>query len=922
MNNLFSFLSLPTEHLENIPEEKRGLYSTIFASLTYMPLVAAFNLTGFLIIYILSALGFLDATDSKILLFPSILLAIAIAQYPLIFQLEKRLSFTALVFILIETTSCATQIFFWQGFSSIIFIVTISAVAPFIYIILRGPSIFEKLLVIVYTTGIGIGVYYLNDLLTYPRVSPNALTSMASMLIYGTVILTLAILVLATTAAPFRSIGSRVIATFAFITTLSAVTTLLIGTLTSFFYDRQQAFEKIRTISQLKAERIDATLTDLQRDASTALNDPVIAQRIQYLLRGQKSSLLYKFNYDLVKSYLLKIQEQTNRYDEILLLDGTGRVILSTIRENEKQNFSNQPFFLNALMNQNYVIQTNYPGATGTSIIFVRPIGLYQGVLAARGKFDSIAKIVETQTGSSPSLETYLIGNSYTPLTKTLIAVDPSIQPSPYRTFATTQAINLRYNEGQGIYPNYNKDTVIGYYLWIPSLNAALITEIQQAEVLQGVLRLLGTNLTVGFFTTLMAFAIVFVTSRSISGPIVQLSEKAAILASGNFNAQIPVTRNDEIGQLAKSFNLMATELQGLVTDLESKVEERTKDLQKQANRLRLAAEVARDSITATNLDDLLNHASQLLQERFGFYHTAIYLVDTAKEFAILRASPTEAGKKMLANGYRLRIGQIGIIANVAYTGEPRISIDTGHDAAYLKNPLLPNTRSEIAIPLKINEQIIGVLDVQSDQLEAFTQDDIAVLQIMADQLALAIQRAQLLEQLETSLQEIERTYAEMTSNSWKDYIQSTTKPGYQFDGVTLSAIQSFPAETQDALNKGKTVVIAKGGGSQATLLATPLKLRGQVIGALNIKFLGSALGPDTIGLIEETANRLALALENARLYAETQKRAERDRLLGEISSRISTSFNIENIIRITAEEFGKILPEAEVVVEIEKNKE
>jgi len=245
-------------------------------------------------------------------------------------------------------------------------------------------------------------------------------------------------------------------------------------------------------------------------------------------------------------------------------------------------------------------------------------------------------------------------------------------------------------------------------------------------------------------------------------------------------------------------------------------------------------------------------------------------------------------------------------------------------DVNYLSNPLLPQTRSELALPLKVETRVIGVLDVQSGIPNAFTQDDIVVLQIMADQLALAIERVQLVEQLEGRLHELEHAYQQFTVTSWQDFShQPDFKAGYSFDGIKLSVIDSSPAWSQDALRRGRPVVLpGKTTGSKDSLLAVPLKLRGQIIGVLSIRFTGDSLNNETVNLSEEVGNRLAVALENARLYTETQKLAQQERAVSEISTRITTSINIESILRTAVQELGRMIPDAEVTVQLHEEKE
>ena len=181
-------------------------------------------------------------------------------------------------------------------------------------------------------------------------------------------------------------------------------------------------------------------------------------------------------------------------------------------------------------------------------------------------------------------------------------------------------------------------------------------------------------------------------------------------------------------------------ELRHHAEGLEQRVVERTGDLERRMVQLRVAAEVARDATTAQELEDLLYRAVNLVRDRFEFYHAGIFLLDERGEYAVLRAATGEVGRWMLADEHRLKVGEVGIVGHVTGSGQPRIALDVGADVVHFKNPLLPETRSEMALPLRVGERVIGALDVQSTQEAAFDEQDVAILQTMADQLAVAIE--------------------------------------------------------------------------------------------------------------------------------------------------------------------------------------
>jgi GAF domain-containing protein len=163
-----------------------------------------------------------------------------------------------------------------------------------------------------------------------------------------------------------------------------------------------------------------------------------------------------------------------------------------------------------------------------------------------------------------------------------------------------------------------------------------------------------------------------------------------------------------------------------------------------------------------------MNQTVQLISSYFGYYHAGIFILDDVREYAVLQAANSEGGQRMLARGHKLRIGQVGIVGNVADIGVPRIALDVGDDAIFFNNPDLPLTRSEIALPLKARGQVIGVLDVQSIDEAAFSNDDVETLQVLADQVALALDNARLLKESRDALEELRNLYGQRTRQAGK----------------------------------------------------------------------------------------------------------------------------------------------------------
>ena len=434
-----------------------------------------------------------------------------------------------------------------------------------------------------------------------------------------------------------------------------------------------------------------------------------------------------------------------------------------------------------------------------------------------------------------------------------------------------------------------------------------------------------NTRLVVAGLASLLALilgviGLVLLTRRTLE-PIQNLTRATVDFAEGTVSSYVNIKAgDDEIGILVDVFNRMTTQLRSSIVDLEQRVTARTQDLESQTLRLRVAAEIARDSASARDLQELLARSAELILNRFDFYHTGIFLLDNNREYAVLVASPTEAGRQMIANGHKLRVGEMGIVGRVSATGESRITLDTGTDAVHFNNPFLPKTHSEMALPLKVEGNVIGVLDVQSDRPQAFNEDDVAIMQIMADQLATAIERTRLLDEVERNLKELESAYGQFTRENWRKLNEGslTGNRGYRFDNIRIEPITQLSELGAEALATGKLVSSDGNNPGSATenTVAIPIRLRGQTIGVVSLK-LKEGYDESTIATVESAAERLASVMESARLYEEARLRADREQSISRVTTAISASTEYEQILQTTIQEIGSILSDTEVAIQI-----
>lgn len=340
-------------------------------------------------------------------------------------------------------------------------------------------------------------------------------------------------------------------------------------------------------------------------------------------------------------------------------------------------------------------------------------------------------------------------------------------------------------------------------------------------------------------------------------------------------------------------------------TELKNRSEEllvANKQLENSTKKLRAVAEVTSTAASLRNFENLISLTTNIISDELGYYHVAIFLLDEQRQYAILRSANTDSGLKMLAHGFKVPVGQLGIVSSVAQTGHPRIAMNTGENKVFFNNPDLAGTQSELALPLKSGDETMGVLDIQSTEPNDFSEDDVSILSILADQVAIALQNALLFDESQRALREANVESLQASSRAWKDYGEMIETKGYRYDGI-----------------KSEPLKDARSSKGENEALLIPVQLRGQTIGRLKL----SAADPsrqwtdDELIMVSATAERVALALEGARLLDEAQKRATREAFLSEIATKLGTSFQLDSILRDTVQELGQTLRNSTVTFQL-----
>ena len=376
-------------------------------------------------------------------------------------------------------------------------------------------------------------------------------------------------------------------------------------------------------------------------------------------------------------------------------------------------------------------------------------------------------------------------------------------------------------------------------------------------------------------------------------------------LAMNNLTTAIQRAR-----RLAAESNAQRDQLQVLVN-------ERTQDSERNANYLRATTAVARESaVVIGDPQQMLTRAAAVIREQFGFYHTGVYLINSSGEWAELRAASGQGGQQLIARGHRMRVGEEGMVGYVAQRGEYRLARDVSQDKQYRPLAELPDTRSELVLPLRVRDEIIGALDVQSTEAQAYNDQDIQTLQSLADQVAVAISNARLFAQAQEVAEVERRAYGELTQQAWRSLLQASRALGFYSNAeATAPAGDLWQPEMKRALQTGNTTRDA----GEARRLAVPVKVRGEVIGVIDFSkpAKGNAWTAEEIALSESLTEQLSTALESARLYQDTQRRAAREQLIGEITSRIRESLDIETVLKTTASEMRQALDLDNLVIRL-----
>jgi GAF domain-containing protein/HAMP domain-containing protein len=735
---------------------------------------------------------------------------------------------------------------------------------------------------------------------------------------------------------------------------------------------RQSVAGRLSAIATLKESEINGWVASQQAELALIAVTPDVRDKLLYVLKAKTRDSLVAATEQQLQEYFTVLTRQGQSFEELFLLDTSGVVHLSTDPTQVGQSHAEHAYFVQGREGP-YVNPPYYSASTAApALVVAHPLqdanGQVHGVLAGRLNPRQIDNIMQETAGLDKTGETYLL------TLDGLLLTSPRRGPELARGQAlVTQGVALAQalddqdeRPNWAIYDNYAGRMVLGTYRRMPDLQMLLLAEQEMSETVALTRDILLISLAALLLAAGVAAGIAILVSRRITHPLEALTGSAHLLATGDLSHQVPGTeRQDEIGRLAWAFDQMSQQLRDLITRLEKQVAERTRQLQdanyklqRRAIQLESIALVGHAVISILNLDDLLLEVVNLICARFDFYHAGIFLIDESGNWAVLRQATGEVGQRMLARQHRLEVGGQSIVGWAAAQRQARVALDVGADAVHFKNPDLPPTHSEMALPLIVGDRLLGVLDVQSTEEAAFDEDDVAILSLMADQVAVAIDNALKFSQesaileatsplyhvsrsivLATSLEDVLQSIVDYAAGPhvdrcaiqvyadadeghesawcevaamWDRAVPPPDPQGtrYTVEGAgLLRYFRDEPARTfvvNDLLDEvaderldDETRHILGTRLHLRALMAIPLAVRGRPTGLL---LIGSrqphAWTEDEQRTFRSLGDHTAAAVQNAHLFQQIQTASMRERQVNRITEKIRGTFDMEAILK------------------------
>ncbi len=521
----------------------------------------------------------------------------------------------------------------------------------------------------------------------------------------------------------------------------------------------RSVFERLDVAATFKEEELNLWVNERRQDVLTISRSPHVQRWAEALLSAQVSASQRESAYMSLSEHLNTMLVGKPDLREIFIMDSTnGQVILSTDLSREGQRLYEEKYFTQGKLAT--FVQSVYPSPeTGNPLMTVAtPLfneqAQHLGVVAIHLNLDQVDQIIQERAGMGDTGETYLIDSS-----KQFVSGE-RFGREAFKHGAHSEGIDaaLSGEDGFGLYRNYADVPVIGVYRWIEDRELALLAEMYQQEALAPARRLAVTILLVGLGSAAALAVGVYVLARQIAHPILAMAQAVGRVTQGDLSQTVPVFTQDEIGTLAQAFNQMIKQLRDLLDTLEQRVAARTRDLQ-------IAADVSKQVTTVLDIDELLERVVRATAKSFNLYACSVFLFDDVQQFLVETVSANAQGNLLSSNGLLVPLdAEPSIIALAARTRQAIVvadvqstthtlgnGLDVSPASVYLPIPALPDTRSELAIPMIRGDGLMGVFDLQSQSVNHFREEDVRVLTTLAEQIAIAVRNAELFAEMQRS---------------------------------------------------------------------------------------------------------------------------------------------------------------------------
>lgn len=693
-----------------------------------------------------------------------------------------------------------------------------------------------------------------------------------------------------------------------------------------------QVNNQLESVAELKRDQISRWLEDSGSALDLLLSDPNKSNQFRNFLAAtlDTDQLADEQEQRAINQLLERAVRAEHLFEELFLYNADGQIMASSNLLQTGKLVTVQPYFSSSLKEDFIQIPYYEVGKGQLTMLITRPLinaqtGQAVGVLAGRLDMSTLGQIMTKRTGLGNTGETFLVSpeNSYL-LTPSRFEGYPLTRA--YRSEAIIQV--LQQQDGKGYYETYREPPVFvfGVYRWIPELQAGLIAEIEETEALAPFIDARNTSIFLAVVAALFAVLIGLYYAARLTRPITELTQVASQIAGGDLSQQTKIRQHNEIGLLATAFNFMTSQLRDLINSLEDRVAARTQ-------RLETAASLSEHLTRILNLDTLLAEVVNQIKESFGYYHAHIYLLDESRQKLVVAAGTGEAGVEMKAQGHNIALdAPTSLVARAARTGSI-VRVDNVREAEdWLPNPLLPNTYSEMAVPIVLDGEVVGILDVQQDKIAGLDEGDAGLLRNLANSIAVAIRNARLFEEVETALAETQAAQARYLAQSWEKVRHTSMGKQHHYarpEAPTLDE-KVVTLARQQALTQSQPTIIAINGDQQRNLLiqgheaktenqllsaaaqsvVASISLRDQVIGTVQLHPVShdQRWSEEDLAIIEAVVGQIAQTAENLRLFDETRERAARDRLIRQVSDKFRRAPDLESLMKLGVEELSRLL--------------